>query len=160
MSRTRTLALLLALPLFSLSVLFPLRAMADHDRGDRREGAYRRGDEWHAWDRGDIGDFGRRDFDGWREGRWWHGWYGQRFGWWWINAGIWYSYPAPVYPYPNPYVPSQIVITQPYPAPAATPGPPPTQYWYYCAAAQGYYPYVPSCPGGWEKVPATPPPGR
>ena len=25
-------------------------------------------------------------------------------------------------------------------------------YWYYCAQAGGYYPYVPSCPAGWMKV--------
>lgn len=25
-------------------------------------------------------------------------------------------------------------------------------YWYYCAQAGGYYPYVPSCPAGWLRV--------
>jgi hypothetical protein len=25
-------------------------------------------------------------------------------------------------------------------------------YWYYCDGAQGYYPYVKECPGGWRKV--------
>lgn len=30
-------------------------------------------------------------------------------------------------------------------------------YWYYCEAAQGYYPYVKQCPTGWMKVvPQTP----
>ena len=29
--------------------------------------------------------------------------------------------------------------------------------WYYCNKPQGYYPYVRTCPGGWEKVPARPP---
>lgn len=29
--------------------------------------------------------------------------------------------------------------------------------WYFCPAANGYYPYVASCPGGWQTVPATPP---
>ncbi len=34
-----------------------------------------------------------------------------------------------------------------------------TQYWYYCQSAQGYYPYVQQCPGGWMQVvpPAAPP---
>jgi len=46
------------------------------------------------------------------------------------------------------------VIVQPTaPAPSA---PPPAQYWYYCDAAKGYYPYVPSCPAGWRMVPASP----
>jgi hypothetical protein len=25
-------------------------------------------------------------------------------------------------------------------------------FWYYCQAAQGYYPYVRECPAGWQKV--------
>jgi hypothetical protein len=25
-------------------------------------------------------------------------------------------------------------------------------FWYYCAAAKGYYPYVKQCPGGWQQV--------
>ena len=34
-------------------------------------------------------------------------------------------------------------------------------YWYYCQDAQGYYPYVKSCPGGWTRVVPTPPqPGK
>jgi hypothetical protein len=28
----------------------------------------------------------------------------------------------------------------------------PQNYWYYCAQAGGYYPYVQSCPAGWMKV--------
>ena len=31
-------------------------------------------------------------------------------------------------------------------------------YWYYCREANGYYPYVKQCPGGWEQVNPTPPP--
>jgi hypothetical protein len=32
-------------------------------------------------------------------------------------------------------------------------------YWYYCPAAQGYYPYVTQCPGGeWQRVEPSPPP--
>lgn len=40
-------------------------------------------------------------------------------------------------------------------APAAVPV---MQYWYYCAAAAAYYPYVQNCPGGWELVLPTMPP--
>lgn len=25
-------------------------------------------------------------------------------------------------------------------------------FWYYCAAAKAYYPYVKQCPGGWQQV--------
>ena len=33
----------------------------------------------------------------------------------------------------------------------------PVAYWYYCAAAGAYYPYVQNCAGGWEPVLPTPP---
>lgn len=55
-----------------------------------------------------------------------------------------YTYATPVYvPYP--------VYSQSQP-----------QYWAYCRSAQGYYPYVPECPGGWLPVlpTSTPPPAR
>lgn len=41
------------------------------------------------------------------------------------------------------------------PAPNRTSAP--VQYWYHCKSPAGYYPYVKTCPGGWERVPATPP---
>lgn len=88
----------------------------------------------------------------WLRGYWHRGWRGPRFGWWWVVGPSWYYYSAPVYPYPDPYVPPTIVQTTP-----AKPGPAPEQYWYYCAPAKKYYPYVSECPGGWQKVPVTPP---
>jgi hypothetical protein len=36
-------------------------------------------------------------------------------------------------------------------------GPPQEQVWYYCEDPAGYYPYVRSCNGQWQAVPATPP---
>ena len=32
----------------------------------------------------------------------------------------------------------------------------PVDHWLYCAKAQGYFPHVGECPGGWERVPSTP----
>jgi hypothetical protein len=71
-------------------------------------------------------------------------------------------YPAPYYYYPPApvYYPAPVVVQSPpvYTerqdvAPAAE-----TQnYWYYCSATKGYYPYVKECPGGWQKVSPTPP---
>ncbi|MGA9854127.1 MAG: hypothetical protein WBR29_02470 [Gammaproteobacteria bacterium] len=95
---------------------------------------------------------------GWRGGYWRHGWYGPRFGWWWVVGPSWYYYSTPVYPYPYPYTPPVVVVNPSYPVAPQNFGPAPIDYWYYCRAAKGYYPYVPTCPGGWEKVPATPPP--
>ncbi len=31
-----------------------------------------------------------------------------------------------------------------------------SNWWYYCRSAGAYYPYVTTCAGAWEKVPATP----
>jgi hypothetical protein len=58
-------------------------------------------------------------------------------------------------PYDDPPVvvaPSPQIYAQP-PAPAQ----PPPVSWYYCDAAQAYYPYVHQCPGGWRAVSPTPP---
>ena len=40
-----------------------------------------------------------------------------------------------------------------YPPPSSAP----SQYWSYCQDPEGYYPYVPDCPGGWIPVVPTPP---
>lgn len=103
---------------------------------------------WH----GDIHRFHEHDWGVWRGGHWYHGRHGGRLGWWWIAGGTFYLYPTPVYPYPSPWEPPPAVL----PAPPVEAAPPPTQYWYYCPAANGYYPYVATCPGGWQQVPATP----
>ena len=98
-----------------------------------------------AW-RGDIARFHEHDWGVWRGGRWAHQPHDGRLGWWWVAGGVWYLYPSPVYPYPNPWEPPPPVVLMP-PA-GVTLSPPPTQYWYFCDAAPGYYPYVATCPGG------------
>ena len=121
----------------------------------------------HGWERnrgwhGDIRYFDRHDARYWHSGGWQHGRHEGRLGWWWVVGGLWYFYPQPVYPYPDPYQPPVVVIEQSAPPPVQVQMPPvaspaPVQYWYYCDASKGYYPYVPACPSGWSKVPATPP---
>lgn len=98
---------------------------------------------WH----GDIHRFRQQDLSYWRGGHWYHGVHRGHFGWWWVIPGVevWYLYSVPIYPYPDPYMPP--VVTQQTPP----------QFWYYCRSAQNYYPYVATCPEGWQKVPATPP---
>lgn len=137
-----------------LGAALPLTAVAQHhDRG------------WH----GDIRYFDSRDMNHWRSGYWHHGSHGGRIGWWWVIGGAWYFYPQPIYPYPDPYRPPVVVVEQApppvvvqVPAPAVVPAQPaapavPTpQFWYYCDAAKAYYPYVATCPSGWQTVPATP----
>ena len=39
--------------------------------------------------------------------------------------------------------------------PVPSPGQP--AWWHYCNRPEGYYPYVRTCPGGWQVVPAQPP---
>lgn len=106
-----------------------------------------------AW-RGDIARFHEHDWGVWRSGRWTHQRHGGHLGWWWVVGGVWYFYPSPVYPYPSPWEPPPPVMLVP-PAGVAL-SPPPAQYWYFCESAQGYYPYIATCPGGWKPVPAEP----
>jgi hypothetical protein len=107
--------------------------------------------EVEHWRHGDIARFHHEDFGRWRGGRWFHGDHFGRVGWWWIVDGSWFFYPAPVYPYPDPYIPPSVVAEVPPPQPAP-------QYWYYCPSANGYYPYVMSCPEGWTPVAPRPAP--
>ncbi|HSF29087.1 MAG TPA: hypothetical protein VLK82_01250 [Candidatus Tectomicrobia bacterium] len=66
-----------------------------------------------------------------------------------VPFGVPYVYPPAVVAAPPVYVqPAPQVYVQP---------PPPQPYWYYCDDPQGYYPYVPQCPGGWRQVTPTPP---
>lgn len=55
--------------------------------------------------------------------------------------------PAPVYVAPEP----EPVVVMP-PRPIAAPVVASGDWWYYCRPAGAYYPYVQSCPTGWERV--------
>lgn len=63
---------------------------------------------------------------------------------------------GPPYPY-QPYPPviieraPPVYIEQPPPEPAPQPTQQPA-YWYYCAESNNYYPYVPTCPTGWQRI--------
>ncbi len=147
--RRLTLMLLLAV---TTALVLPVSVSAQRGR-------------WH----GDRHHFHAHDHVRWRRGHWVHGHYGGRFGWWWTVDGSWYWYPRPVYPYPEPYIvypypepyiPPPVIMQVPV-APAPAPAAPPqaqAPVWYYCAQPEGYYPYVPTCPSGWQTVPATPQP--
>ncbi len=130
-----------------------LPASADRGKHDRHHASqYRHG--WH----GDIRHFNRYDAKLWHTGKWRHDRHDGRLGWWWVAAGTWYFYTRPVYPYPDPYTPPVVVINPPVvvSAPPQIVPAPAVQYWYFCTAANEYYPYVSSCPEGWKTVPATP----
>jgi len=89
-----------------------------------------------------------------------------------FGSGFAYGYPYPYYAYPYPYP-----YSYPYPYyPGYYSYSSPTQYveqgqtneggggvvpqaayWYHCGKPNGYYPYVKTCPSGWQRVPAQPP---
>ena len=80
------------------------------------------------------------------------GWWGPGYwgpGYW--GPGYGYGYVAP----PVVVVPSEPrVYVERDAAPAqSSPG----QWWYWCASARGYYPYVSTCSEGWQRVAPQPP---
>jgi len=76
---------------------------------------------------------------------------------WWLLPPLIVLSTLPAYRSPPPVVIQQMPppVVLPSPAPVtAMPAPPP--YWYFCASANAYYPYVQDCAEGWSLVPATP----
>ena len=75
--------------------------------------------------------------------------------------GPWY-YPPPYYSpyhyYPSPAVVVREPVTYIEQGGAATSAPraDSSNWWYYCDASKGYYPYVKECPAGWQRVPPAP----
>jgi len=75
-------------------------------------------------------------------------------------------YPAPPYGAAMPYdLPEYIERGPDEPAPdpsleqPSEAQPPAPAYWWFCPEANSYYPYVKTCPGGWQQVaPQAPPP--
>ena len=71
--------------------------------------------------------------------------------WWWGPPA--YYYPAPVYvapPEPKVYVERSQVEAAPRERASG-------DWWYYCEPSRSYYPYVKTCPSGWQRVPPAPP---
>jgi hypothetical protein len=110
------------------------RGWHEPERWEHHDGPPR-GDAWRLHDDARLA--------GWRAGRWFHGDHLGRVGWWWIVGDEWFFYPAAVYPYPDPYVPPAVAQ-----APSAA--------WYYCRSQNAYYPYITTCPEGWQPVQPTP----
>ena len=76
-----------------------------------------------------------------------------------FNFGFPLYWPVPYYYAPPVYYAPPPVYYAPAPAPVPaqqTAAPAAESWWYYCASAKGYYPYVRDCPGGWQRVSPTP----
>jgi hypothetical protein len=132
----RMLPILLLITLFAgTSVL--TTAMAD---GHRDSGG-RHGDDHDA-----------------HSGHWNYGWHDGHLGWLWVVGSALLIYDV-TRPAPAPLPPVVMVQTSaPYTTPPTTPAR--AGYWYFCPSSGSYYPYVQTCPDGWETVPATPPPSN
>jgi hypothetical protein len=82
----------------------------------------------------------------WGPGYWgWPGYWGP--GWGGYYSGYYPSYPAVVYSEPRVYVERDEGAA----APSGS-----GQWWYWCASAKQYYPYVSTCSEGWQRVPPQP----
>ena len=143
----------------SLSVVSP--AMADGHRGGGWHGEGHGGGGWHGGGHGGGGGF------------WGWGMLGLGLG---LAIAAPYNPPRyyqPVYYQPAYYAPPQVIIQAPayveQSAPSYAPPPPAPIYqqqapaaegnnwWYHCNRPEGYYPYVRTCPSGWQRVAPTPP---
>jgi hypothetical protein len=62
-----------------------------------------------------------------------------------------YYPPPPVYYYPPP-----VVVERAPPTYIERDDEDSQTWWYWCADAKKYYPYVKECPGGWQRVPPQP----
>lgn len=71
-----------------------------------------------------------------------------------VYHSFWH-WPPPYYYYPPP-----VVVAPPAAPPVYVERERDENFWYYCEQERGYYPYVKQCPGGWKRVPPTPPPGQ
>lgn len=113
----------------------------------------------------------------WGPGVWRGGWWGPPPGvwsttWWgpgvwpgvWWGPGVWPGSWAGPGVWAGPWggagvwVPGGLPATAVAPAPVYVERSPPAEppapvWWYWCAEAKAYYPYVKECPGGWQRVP-------
>ena len=122
------------------------------------------GGGWHGggWHGGYWGGYRGGYWGGYRGG-YWGGCCRYGFGvylggpWWGWPPYYYDASPYPYYPYYSAYS-SPPVASAPAYAEAQPPAQPPM--WYYCRDPAGYYPYVRTCNGSWEPVPAQPPAQR
>jgi hypothetical protein len=74
-----------------------------------------------------------------------------------IGVPLWGAPYYPYYPYYDPYYyGTRTVVVPAQPTRYIEQSSPESGYWYYCADAKAYYPYVKDCPAGWQRVSPTP----
>lgn len=82
------------------------------------------------------------------------GFYGGPLYW---GPGYWGGYPGYWAAPPVVVVPSEPRVYVERDAPGVAPSAGQAQWWYWCASAKGYYPYVSTCSEGWQRVAPQPP---
>lgn len=139
--------------LVALAVVIGFAAVADPAVAGGRYGGRGHGHVHYS-----VGIWGPGYWGGyWGPGYWgrsyWPGYWGGYWGpgYWGGGGGYWaYSPPAVVVPQePRVYVERDEAPAPP----ASSQG---TQWWYWCASASAYYPYVSTCSEGWQRVPPQP----
>ena len=87
-------------------------------------------------------------------GGWGPGWRGGYYG-----PGYGFPYAAGYYAPPVVYAAPPVVSYTAPQQPMVLASQPQAPFWYYCEASGQYFPYVQSCPSGWQTQPAMPPSG-
>ena len=87
-------------------------------------------------------------------GGWGPGWRGGYYG-----PGYGFPYAAGYYAPPVVYAAPPVVSYTTPQQPMVLASQPQAPVWYYCEASGQYFPYVQSCPSGWQTQPAMPPSG-
>jgi hypothetical protein len=163
MKTLKAAAVALAVVLGLAAVMEPAFAGGRHHRGGPHGSVGVWGPGW--W--GGWGGWGWRGAWGpgwwgpaWGPGAWGPGW-GPGWGSGWGGGGVWVTSPPQVVVVPQePRIfveRDEVPASAPAAPPAAAPSRP--QWWYWCASANAYYPYVSTCSEGWQRVtpqPVTP----
>ena len=97
---------------------------------------------------------------GWRPAAYGPGWggaWGPAWGGGFYGPGYGYPYSAGYYSPPVVYAAPPVVAYAAPQQPMVLASQPQAPIWYYCEASGRYFPYVQSCPSGWQTRPAIPP---
>jgi hypothetical protein len=97
---------------------------------------------------------------GWRPATYGPGWggaWGPAWGGGFYGPGYGYPYSAGYYSPPVVYAAPPVVAYAAPQQPMVLASQPQAPIWYYCEASGQYFPYVQSCPSGWQTRPAIPP---
>jgi hypothetical protein len=97
---------------------------------------------------------------GWRPAAYGPGWggaWGPAWGGGFYGPGYGYPYSAGYYSPPVVYAAPPVVAYAAPQQPMVLASQPQAPIWYYCEASGQYFPYVQSCPSGWQTRPAIPP---